>query len=57
MPIANRIAAIRVAEEYGILDVISRGRLEMEFVKGAPFEVSPAKKNPRDVDGAFWGGA
>jgi alkanesulfonate monooxygenase SsuD/methylene tetrahydromethanopterin reductase-like flavin-dependent oxidoreductase (luciferase family) len=57
MPIANRIAAIRVAEEYGILDVISRGRLEMEFVKGAPFEVSPANKNPRDVDGAFWGGA
>ena len=53
MPIANRIDAIRIAEEYGILDVILRGRLEMGFVKGAPFEVSPANKHPCAVDGAF----
>ena len=44
MPIANRIDAIRVAEEYVILDVISRGRLEMGFVKGAPFEVATPRR-------------
>ena len=33
MPIANRMDAVRVAEEYSMIDVISRGRLEMGFVK------------------------
>ena len=37
MPIGNRFDAVRVAEEYSMLDVISRGRVEMGFVKGAPF--------------------
>ena len=35
-----------MAEEYAMLDVISRGRLKMGFVKGAPFEVWPANSNP-----------
>ena len=34
MPIGNRNDPIRVAEEYSMLDVISRGRIEMGFVKG-----------------------
>ena len=54
MPIGNRFDAVRVAEEYSILDVISRGRVEMGFVKGAPFEVTPANSNPADLMARFW---
>ena len=54
MPIANRMDAVRVAEEYAMLDVISRGRLEMGFVKGAPFEVWPANSNPATLMERFW---
>ena len=54
MPIANRRDAIRVAEEYAMIDVISRGRLEMGFVKGAPFEVTPANSNPATLMERFW---
>jgi len=45
---------VRVAEEYSTLDVISRGRVEMGFVKGAPFEVTPANSNPADLTTRFW---
>src|SRR5205814_1964872 len=54
MPIGNRNDPIRVAEEYSILDVISRGRIEMGFVKGVPFEISPANTNPADLVDRFW---
>ena len=54
MPIGNRFDAVRVAEEYSMLDVISRGRVEMGFVKGAPFEVTPANSNPADLMPRFW---
>ena len=54
MPIANRMDAVRVAEEYAMLDVISRGRLEMGYVKGAPFEVWPANSNPATLMERFW---
>ena len=54
MPIGNRNDPIRVAEEYSMIDVISRGRLEMGFVKGVPFEISPANTNPADLTGRFW---
>jgi alkanesulfonate monooxygenase SsuD/methylene tetrahydromethanopterin reductase-like flavin-dependent oxidoreductase (luciferase family) len=54
MPIANRMDAVRVAEEYAMIDVISRGRLEMGFVKGAPFEVTPANSNPATLMARFW---
>jgi alkanesulfonate monooxygenase SsuD/methylene tetrahydromethanopterin reductase-like flavin-dependent oxidoreductase (luciferase family) len=54
MPIGNRNDPIRVAEEYAMLDVISRGRIEMGFVKGVPFEISPANTNPADLVGRFW---
>ena len=54
MPIGNRNDPIRVAEEYSMLDVISRGRLEMGFVKGVPFEISPANTNPADLMDRFW---
>ncbi|MBV8512842.1 MAG: LLM class flavin-dependent oxidoreductase, partial [Xanthobacteraceae bacterium] len=54
MPIGNRHDPIRVAEEYSMIDVISRGRLEMGFVKGVPFEISPANTNPVDLTERFW---
>ncbi|MCG8548524.1 MAG: LLM class flavin-dependent oxidoreductase [Alphaproteobacteria bacterium] len=54
MPIANRMDAVRVAEEYAMIDVISRGRVEMGFVKGSPFEVTPANSNPATLTERFW---
>ena len=54
MPIGNRFDAVRAAEEYAMLDVISRGRVEMGFVKGAPFEVTPANSNPATLMERFW---
>ena len=54
MPIGNRNDPIRVAEEYSMLDVISRGRIEMGFVKGVPFEISPANTNPAELMDRFW---
>src|SRR5271166_1778298 len=54
MPIGNRNDPIRVAEEYSIIDVISRGRLEMGFVKGVPFEIAPANTNPAALSERFW---
>jgi alkanesulfonate monooxygenase SsuD/methylene tetrahydromethanopterin reductase-like flavin-dependent oxidoreductase (luciferase family) len=54
MPIGNRNDPIRVAEEYSMIDVISRGRVDMGFVKGVPFEISPANTNPADLMERFW---
>jgi len=54
MPIGNRNDPVRVAEEYSMIDVISRGRLDMGFVKGVPFEISPANTNPADLTDRFW---
>jgi alkanesulfonate monooxygenase SsuD/methylene tetrahydromethanopterin reductase-like flavin-dependent oxidoreductase (luciferase family) len=54
MPIGNRNDPIRVAEEYSMIDVISRGRLEMGFVKGVPYEIAPANSNPADLTERFW---
>src|SRR5207249_9613306 len=54
MPIGNRNDPVRVAEEYSIIDVISRGRVEMGFVKGVPFEIAPANSNPADLVERFW---
>ncbi|HEV2335855.1 MAG TPA: LLM class flavin-dependent oxidoreductase, partial [Stellaceae bacterium] len=54
MPIGNRNDPVRVAEEYSIIDVISRGRLDMGFVKGVPFEISPANTNPAELVDRFW---
>src|SRR5206468_3261886 len=54
MPIGNRNDPIRVAEEYATIDVISRGRVEMGFVKGVPFEIAPANTNPAELMERFW---
>lgn len=53
-PIAMRPDPVRLAEELAYIDVVSRGRLEIGFVKGAPYEVSPANANPVKITQRFW---
>ena len=53
-PIAVRSDPIRLAEEIAMIDCISRGRLEIGFVKGAPYEYSPANANPVGITERFW---
>ena len=53
-PLAHRPDPLRVAEELSTIDVISRGRLEMGFVKGVPSEFSPSNANPVGVEERFW---
>src|SRR5262249_4327483 len=54
--IANRPDPVRVAEELAMIDVISRGRLVIGMVKGAPYELSPANSNPGRYMERFWEG-
>ncbi len=54
VPIANRSDPVRVAEELAMIDVISGGRLEMGFVKGIPYEITPANSNPHRFSDRFW---
>jgi alkanesulfonate monooxygenase SsuD/methylene tetrahydromethanopterin reductase-like flavin-dependent oxidoreductase (luciferase family) len=53
-PIANRRQPVRVAEEMAMIDVISRGRLEAGFVRGVPYEISPANSNPVRMNEREW---
>jgi alkanesulfonate monooxygenase SsuD/methylene tetrahydromethanopterin reductase-like flavin-dependent oxidoreductase (luciferase family) len=53
-PVAMRPDPVRLAEEIAYIDVVSRGRLEVGFVKGAPYEVSPANANPVKITQRFW---
>ena len=46
LPIANRRDPVRVAEEMAMVDNYSRGRLEVGFVRGVPYEVSAQNSNP-----------
>lgn len=54
VPLANRNDPLRVAEELSMIDVISRGRLEMGFVKGVPYEVSVANTSPVGMMDRLW---
>jgi alkanesulfonate monooxygenase SsuD/methylene tetrahydromethanopterin reductase-like flavin-dependent oxidoreductase (luciferase family) len=53
-PIANRLDPVRVAEELAMVDVISRGRLEMGFVRGVPTEVPVAVRSAATQFDRFW---
>ncbi len=53
-PIANRRQPVRVAEEMAMIDVLSRGRLEAGFVRGVPYEISPANSNPVRMNEREW---
>jgi alkanesulfonate monooxygenase SsuD/methylene tetrahydromethanopterin reductase-like flavin-dependent oxidoreductase (luciferase family) len=52
-PIANRRQPVRVAEEMALADVLSRGRIEAGFVRGVPYEISPANSNPVRMNERF----
>jgi len=54
VPLANRMDPQRVAEELSMIDVISRGRFEMGFVKGVPFEPPVANINPARMMDRLW---
>lgn len=54
VPLANRSDPLRVAEELSMVDVISRGRLEMGFVKGVPYEVPISNLTPVRMMDRFW---
>ena len=53
-PIANRRQPVRVAEEMALVDILSRGRVEAGFVRGVPYEISPANSNPVRMNERFW---
>lgn len=53
-PIGHRPDALRCAEELAMVDVISRGRLDMGFVKGVPYEFACSNANPVGVMDRFW---
>ena len=46
LPIANRRDPVRVAEEMAMVDCYSRGRLDVGFVRGVPYEVFAQQSNP-----------
>jgi alkanesulfonate monooxygenase SsuD/methylene tetrahydromethanopterin reductase-like flavin-dependent oxidoreductase (luciferase family) len=53
-PIANRRDPVRVAEEMAMIDNYSRGRLEVGFVRGVPYEISAANANPMRTMDRLW---
>jgi alkanesulfonate monooxygenase SsuD/methylene tetrahydromethanopterin reductase-like flavin-dependent oxidoreductase (luciferase family) len=53
-PIGHRPDPLRCAEELSTIDVISRGRLDMGFVKGVPYEFPCSNQNPVGVMDRFW---
>ncbi|WP_250523452.1 MULTISPECIES: LLM class flavin-dependent oxidoreductase [unclassified Caballeronia] len=53
-PIANRLDPVRIAEELAMIDVISRGRLEMGFVRGVPYELGVTQKSAVGMTDRFW---
>lgn len=55
-PVANRQDPIRIAEEMAMIDCISRGRLDVGFVRGVPYEVFAANSNPTQTVARLWEG-
>jgi alkanesulfonate monooxygenase SsuD/methylene tetrahydromethanopterin reductase-like flavin-dependent oxidoreductase (luciferase family) len=53
-PLGHRTDPLRCAEELSTIDVISRGRLDMGFVKGVPYEFPASNQNPVGVMDRFW---
>lgn len=45
-PVSNRREPVRVAEEMALADVLSKGRIEVGFVRGVPYEIAAANSKP-----------
>lgn len=55
-PVANRGDPIRIAEEMAMVDCISRGRLDVGFVRGVPYEIFASNSNPTQTGERLWEG-
>ncbi len=55
-PVANRGDPLRIAEEMAMVDCICRGRLDVGFVRGVPFEIFAANTNPTQTVERLWEG-
>ncbi len=55
-PMANRGEPVRVAEEMAMIDCISRGRLDVGFVRGVTSEINPSNSNPTLTNERLWEG-
>ncbi|MGF4046152.1 LLM class flavin-dependent oxidoreductase [Paenarthrobacter nitroguajacolicus] len=53
-PVANRRDPVRVAEEMALLDLMTRGRLEVGFVRGVPYEISATNSSPTKMNERMW---
>jgi len=53
-PLGHRPDPLRCAEELATVDVISRGRLDMGFIKGVPYEFPVSNQNAVGVMDRFW---
>jgi alkanesulfonate monooxygenase SsuD/methylene tetrahydromethanopterin reductase-like flavin-dependent oxidoreductase (luciferase family) len=53
-PIANRRDPVRVAEEMSMIDNYSRGRLDVGFVRGVPYETSSSNTTAVRMVERFW---
>jgi alkanesulfonate monooxygenase SsuD/methylene tetrahydromethanopterin reductase-like flavin-dependent oxidoreductase (luciferase family) len=53
-PIGHRQDPLRCAEELATIDVMSRGRLDMGFIKGVPYEFPVSNQNPVGFMERFW---
>ena len=53
-PLAHRPDPVRVAEEMATIDVISRGRTEIGFVRGVPQEVLAVNSSAIDMKQRLW---
>jgi alkanesulfonate monooxygenase SsuD/methylene tetrahydromethanopterin reductase-like flavin-dependent oxidoreductase (luciferase family) len=53
-PVGHRGDPLRCAEELASIDVMSRGRLDMGFIKGVPYEFPVSNQNPVGTMERFW---
>jgi alkanesulfonate monooxygenase SsuD/methylene tetrahydromethanopterin reductase-like flavin-dependent oxidoreductase (luciferase family) len=53
-PIGIRTDPLRIAEELATIDVISRGRLDMGFIKGIQYEFAASNQSAVGVMDRFW---
>ncbi len=53
-PVANRPDPVRVAAEMALVDVLSKGRLEVGLVRGVPYEVLATNSKPVRMSERMW---